>query len=134
MTVKMGMMPDWFPLLSELLVLFKEPMDDQSFLANETLTTLDSLTKSVEFFRNLVASDITFSGRIHCEASLASLISPSAFNPLLADGLYPEVLSVTQVSNHDLACFYHQNLIPCDRISEMSLAYQNVAARHAVVS
>jgi hypothetical protein len=93
---KMVMMPDWYPLVSQLLPLLKSE-DATAPDTFEILKILDLLKQSVFFFRHLVSN--AFPGRVHCEVSLASLISSSASDHLLAEKDYQEVLSVIRAKD-----------------------------------
>jgi hypothetical protein len=76
-----------------------------------------------------------FLGALHCEACLASMLSPIAKDFTNGDKSYHMIYREMQVGYHPPTFFCHQNLISCDnRVVVKLLEYQNVAAQHAITS
>jgi hypothetical protein len=130
------LLPDWAPKLDELFAAFSGWKRCRlPSLEDEIQGFLTSLGESTQFFRKIVGTNRAdgFTGRIHCEASLASIAIDTA-ESVGANLVSQELLQVMKVRDGILACFHCQCLIACDRVLEMSLEYQNVAAQHALVS
>jgi hypothetical protein len=132
------LLPDWVPILDELSVAFTAWKHFRSdALEADIQGYLKSLGESTKFFRKIAHTNRAdgFDGRIHCEACLASLVAAiDTTQSVGANVDDQELLDSIKVSDGILACFHRQCLIACDRVSEMSLEYQNVAARHALNS
>ena len=108
----LSLLPDWPPILAAIsTVLSQSPLpegpltdDDKGFISNK----MALLDRSHRFFGKVVGTnDGRFKGRIHCEACLASLISPSATALIKEDVNYIDVLNLTRVGDGGLACFHH---------------------------
>ena len=112
------------------------------YYANDNITNkielFDSITNTIQslhdaaiFYLFLSKKDFskTFSGTLHCEACLTSLLSPHLGNDITIDSKHKDVLEQMKVRYVVSGWFYQQLIISDDRIMDELLAYQNVAAR-----
>ena len=127
---------DWHKSASNLRAMIndyyeKTPSSDE--LSNKITNTIESLFDSARFFVFLSESSV-FSGTLHCEACLASLLPTHLGKHVTIDSKHEGVLAQMKVCYVVFGWFYQQLIISDDRIVDELLAYQNAAARRVDTS
>jgi hypothetical protein len=127
---------DWHSSASKLAATIndyyaKTPSSDELF--DKITNTIQSLHDAAIFYLFLSKKDFSneFSGTLHCEACLTSLLSAAdSDNDITIDSKHKDVLEEMKVRYVVSRWFYQQLITSDDRIVDELLAYQNVAARH----
>ena len=99
--------------------------------------TIESLLSSnnyrfIKFLREADEQGLNFSGMLHCEASLASLLKHSKDGTI--DGTCEDICAQLKVGYAVSNLFLSSSPVFCDRVLDELLEYQNVAAQHVNIS
>ena len=89
-------------------------------------STIDSLISAGRLLINF-SNERTFTGSLHCEASLASLLQDRLVEDITIDGVDQWVMLFQ-------TCFCHQIFISCNRVLTESLECRSFAARCVIIS
>jgi hypothetical protein len=127
---------DWCDSASNLTAMindfFAKPSSSDK-LSDKIINRIESLSDTAKFFAFL-RKPIVFSGRLHCEACLASLLRAHLGEDVTIDSKHEDVLAQMKVRYVSSGWFYPQLIISDDRIVDELLGYQNAAARRVDIS
>jgi hypothetical protein len=101
-------------------------------LISDITHLIQSLCDNADMFvkMNKMNDTPNFTGTLHCEACLASLLNRSVND----DSKYEDILVQLKVGYAVSSCFCYQILIPCDRTLDELWEFQNVVAQSVDIS